>query len=66
VTSSTKSKGVTTEVTTPLLIAYLFMMQVVLPLLEHLLVLHLLEHLLVLPLLEHLLEHLLVLHSLHL
>jgi hypothetical protein len=53
---------VTTEVTTPLLIAYLFMMQVVLPLLEHLLVLHLLEHLLVL----HLLQHLLVLHSLHL
>jgi hypothetical protein len=55
-----------TEVTTPLRFNYLFMMQVVLPLLEHLLVLHLLEHLLVLPLLEHLLEHLLVLHSLHL
>jgi hypothetical protein len=51
-----------TEVTTPLRFNYLFMMQVVLPLLEHLLVLHLLEHLLVL----HLLEHLLVLHWIHL
>ena len=63
VSSSTKSKGAMTKVTTPFRFNYLFMMQVALqvPLLVHQLVHqlvpHLLEHLLVPHLLEHLLVH---------